>query len=370
MGEAPAGVIYDETETAEVDAANKPEIIGSVETNKGRVIESDDLLFYTDRRGAEAFTKLLIEGRISSPGLAKSRGEKFVDSHGERNDLMSSVNEPNSIYTSLSGPYWSGSCSLVFNAWDTLENFRFYDQGNTGLKLYDRDNDNTPAEFRFIDSENKTEAEFFILEPDYEQGGKMRQLFLGSTKGIMTPKEAGVWLDNHTVSTWEIKKAAWNNAEAILNGNPEYSEAIKKDLQHILNEVGSNKDPFIIRIQHRVSWLLENANNENLAEWFTFRIFGFDMLGQDHNSDIARFFRNEKSTDLYGSASMNPKKEISEPLTRLNQEFVGKMQDWLKQEFQRRYGLKTGRKAIVESKGPDNNKRLTLTIEKAATPSS
>lgn len=352
MSEAPAAVIYDQ-----------PEIVGTVETNKGRGIKSDDLLFYTDRRGPEAFTKLLIEGRISAPALAKKRGEKYIDERGEERPLMSTINEPNSIYTSLFGPYWSRRCSLVFNAWDTLEKFRFYDQGNTGLKLYNKDSNNAPAEFRFIDSENKTEAEFLILEPTYEQGNIMRQTFIGSTKGLMTPEEAAAWLDSHTVSIWEIKRAAWNTAEALFNENPEYSKAMKRDLQFILNEVGSRKDSWSIEIQRKVTWLLKNDNNENLAEWFAFRVYGLDQFAHGDNSGIDHFFRSAESADSYDPEWLNRDKTIREPLTGLTKEFVEKMQDWLKQEFQKRYGLKAGRKATIESEGPDTNKRLTLTIE-------
>lgn len=54
-------VIDRKLEIAKVNTADIPETVGPVETNKGRIIESDDLLFYTDRRGPGAFTKLLIE---------------------------------------------------------------------------------------------------------------------------------------------------------------------------------------------------------------------------------------------------------------------------------------------------------------------
>jgi len=349
---------------AKIDQVNQSEKEGLVETNRGRIIESDDLLFYTDRRGPEAFTKLLVEGKILAPALAKKKGEEFRDQRGEKIPLMSTVNEPNTIYTSLFGPYWGDSCSLVFNAWDTLENFSFYDQGNTGLKLYSRENDDNPADFRFKNLENNTETEFLILEPEHEQGNKMRQTFIESMKGTMTPEEATTWLDNHIVSIWEIKKAAWNNAEALLNQNPEYSVALKSDLQSILDEVHSKTDPLSTEIQRKVAWLLKNDNNVNLAEWFAFRIHGFNYFAQDHSSgSIDNFIRSKESADGYSPEWRSQDKTITEPLTKLTQEFVGKMQKWLKQDFQKKYGPKTGRKAEIKSEGPDTNKRMTLTIK-------
>ena len=371
MSEAPASVIYDEPEIAKADIVNKPEIIGTVETNKGREIKADDLLFYTDRRGPEAFTKLLIEGRVSAPALAQKRGEKFINRRGEASPLMSTINEPNSIYTSLLGPYWSDSCSLVFNAWDTLKNFRFYDQGNTGLKLYNKDGDDNPAEFRFKDSENKAETEFLILEPEHEQGNKMRQMFIESTKGLMTQEEAAAWLDSHIVSIREIKRAAWNTAEILFDGNPEYSKAMKDNLQFMLKETESEKDFWHTELRHHLTWLLKNDDNGHLAEWFAFRIHGLNQFAQDHNSGSTdHFFKSGDSSDLYDPEWHNRDVTISGPLTKLTQEFVEKMQDWLKQEFQKHYGEKSRRKAMVESEGPDNNKRLTLTIEKEVAPHS
>lgn len=356
MSEAPAGVVGEsevavtEPEIANAEAVRKPEIIGTVETNKGREVKADDLLCFSDRRGPDFFAKILVEGRVSSPALAQNR---------DRRDEPLLIAGSKTIFTSLYGPYWSDSCAIVFNAWDTLRQFRFYDQGNTGLKLYDKDADQNPAEFRFGE-------EFLILSPNDDQDLEMYHGYLGNLMGKDARKEMVEKLGKHVVDIRDIKNAAVEATTTLLEENPEYKSAIKYDLLWRLTPEegyrGMERDD-----KEKASLLLESGTDSDLANFVCFDLdYRANFASRDGGHGSATyFFQNKKSTDLYGERYFNKSfdQNYKNLLLKLRVDLSEKMQEWLKGEFQRRFGDKSGRKATLEKSGPPGNERCTLTIQ-------
>ncbi len=331
--------------------ANKPSIL--IETRRGRSIDSTDLLLYTDKRSVESFVQILKEG-ILSPGIARMRsGGALLNEKGSNVATQAGYTEPNAIFTSLYGVYWSSSCGVVFNAWDTLSKFRFYDQGNSGLKLYDQESDENPAVLPLGE-------EFLILVPYDKTESKMNDLYLKDLTGNER-EEKIKWLEKHVITVGEIKEAVLKESILILNENPDYKAAIIKELNWLIDNNDVEE-----RYKQIASKILENSEDSDLAEYFCFGFYPTVFAWENNGTKSATFFfQNEKSSDLTERKyHWSDEREESRTLSTYEDKLRTRMQKWLKEEFQRKFGNKSGRKATLKKQGPVGNDRSLLIVQK------
>ncbi len=322
----------------------------TIETNKGRKIEQDDILCFAERRGTDYFLKVLLEGRITSPRLIKDR-EK------ETKPLI--IPGGNEIFTSLYGPYWQTSCVLVFNAWETLEDFDFYDQGHTGLKLYDK-NYGTPAELRFTGVEKDDNRNFLILTPNRFIEKELRQKYIqngGNEK----------FFNDHTLSSERVSEILKQKMRVLLEKNPDFVEGIKKLYRYYATtpgELGNTSES-----KQYAEIYLKLADGEGVSDdLINWSIHG---LGEDEYDNLLEYFKDDRSSD---NTSVGWFFDITHNFydpwkcKELSQEFRREMQNWLKNEFSTRFKIEKNRKGSVQEKKDQDNKndhkiRLSLTVK-------
>lgn len=336
-----------------------------VKTNKGREVSSDDVLCFTERRGTEKFASLLAQGKIVSPGLARERGESFVDEHGIDRTLLSTEREPYAIYTSLHGPYWPEGFTLVFNAWDTLNDVRFNDNGNTGVRLYNRETDEGPAEISFLDESLEETRDFLILVPNESIEREMRRYFYKKARGSITGKEQDEFFERHIIKPKVVLEKAKQFTRDVIEENPDIISVIKRQARDVKDKMKDEK------FKEAMEKIAQAEGLHDLAvEYIVHGLLG-ELYALRRSSLTGKFVTLRSSDQQSGSiphsitsryleyCSTDQEREgVLEASARIG----NMMQDLLRDEFQERFGSKKGREAKTETKGEGADARVSLTI--------
>lgn len=322
-----------------------------IKTNIGRKIASNDLLFYSERRGPEKFAQLLSQGVIKSPALAVESGEKFVDEYGQKRTVASTETEPNVIFMSLRGPYWSSGSVLVFNAWDTLSDFRFNDSGNTGVRLYDNETDGNPANVEFV--ANHKSEEFLIIVPNLEEEDKIRRSLINSAKLNMTEDEIDKWLDDRIVTPESIIGISEDWWRQELEQNRGLQRRLKKNAERMASR---QKEPSIKARLQELSYSPEVTDDMVALANGTLESRNWTLS----KGNVVSMLNSPESTDMAGSEYII--KTTGNEIDQANLKLASHLQIWLKDEFDRRFGDKKDRKATVTSSGEGHSTRIKLKV--------